>query len=172
MMLDHVGYIKKLVFPLETLAWVTAVVALFNAAVSSIALFVGYLLLIGLPPISAIAFPLALVPLVLLSLGLSWFLSSMGVYLRDTQQFIPVLITVAMYVSPLFYPKSALPKKLLAVVELSPLAVAIEEARQTLFYNAFPNWSLLAFHLFIAWLVAWLGYMWFNKTRKGFADVL
>jgi lipopolysaccharide transport system permease protein len=172
LMLDRPSYIKKVVFPLETFAWVTIVVALFNAAVSSAALLIGYFVLVGLPPISALVFPLMAIPLVLLALGLTWFLSSVGVYLRDMQQFVPVLVTIAMFMSPIFYPKEALPAAALAVTELNPLAVVIEEARGTLFRGEFPNWTVLTLHFFLAWLVAWLGFMWFNKTRKGFADVV
>ena len=172
LMLNNPSYIKKVVFPLETFAWVTIVVALFNAAVSSAALLIGYVVLVGLPPVSALAFPLMAIPLVLLALGLTWFLSSVGVYLRDMQQFVPVLVTIAMFMSPIFYPKEALPAAAQAVTELNPLAIVIEEARGTLFRGEFPNWTVLTLHFFLAWLVAWLGFMWFNKTRKGFADVV
>ncbi|HUU94233.1 MAG TPA: ABC transporter permease [Phycisphaerae bacterium] len=172
LMLDRPGYIKKVVFPLETFAWVTVVVALFNAAVSSAALLIGYLLLVGLPPLSALTFPLMVIPLVLLALGLTWFLSSVGVYLRDMQQFVPVLVTIAMFMSPIFYPKEALPPAALALTELNPLAVVIEAGRWTLFPGELPDWTVLTLHFFLAWLVAWLGFMWFNKTRKGFADVV
>ena len=172
LMLNNPSYIKKVVFPLETFAWVTIVVALFNAAVSSAALLIGYVVLVGLPPVSALTFPLMAIPLVLLALGLTWFLSSVGVYLRDMQQFVPVLVTIAMFMSPIFYPKEALPAAAQAVTELNPLAIVIEEARGTLFRGEFPNWTVLTLHFFLAWVVAWLGFMWFNKTRKGFADVV
>jgi lipopolysaccharide transport system permease protein len=175
LMLDHVGYIKKLVFPLETFAWVTVLVALFNALVSSTAFFLGYLLAIGLPPISAVAFPLTLVPLVFLALGLTWFLASVGVYVRDMQQFVPVLVTILMFMTPIFYPPELLerlPDAARTLIEASPLAIAVAQARGTLFHAAFPDWASLAVQLVLSWLVAWLGFMWFNKTRKGFADVV
>lgn len=210
LMIERVAYIKKVVFPLEIIAWVTLLVALFNAAVSSVALLVGYLVFVGIPPLTAIAAPFALLPLILLTLGLTWFLSSVGVYLRDFQQFVPVLVMIVMYLNPVFYPLEVLlnrvgkvpppvpaaeapadtaagiehavvpepptPSRLARIVhivyKLSPFAVAIEEARGALFKGVWPSWRALLFHTGLAWGVAWLGFMWFNKTRKGFADVL
>lgn len=172
LMLQHAGYIKKVVFPLEVLPWVVLCVALFNAVVSIAALVVGYLLLLGLPPASAVLWPLMLLPVILATLGLTWFLAAFGVYLRDLQQFVPVVVTVLLYLSPIFYPLTALPVGFQRLVMLSPLAVAIEEGRDMLFAGRLPNWPLLGAHLLLAWLIAWLGYMFFRKTRKGFADVV
>jgi lipopolysaccharide transport system permease protein len=178
LMLDHVGYIKKLVFPLEALAWVTALVALFNALVSTIALMLGYLIIVGVPPVSALTYPVVIIPLTLSALGLSWFLSSLGVYLRDTQQFVPVLVTMLLFLNPIFYPLSAVPAELQPIVRTNPLAVAIDAGRNALFnaedrfWGDFPAWGPIGLITLLAWLIAWLGFMWFNKTRKGFADVV
>lgn len=172
LMLENVTYIKRVVFPLQVLPWVSVSVALFNAAVSSCAFLVGFLLLRGLPPASALLFPLMLVPLVLLAVGCSWFLSSLGVYLRDVQQFVPVLITVLLYLNPIFFPMDRLPAALARIMHFSPIAVAVEGARAVLFGGAAPDWPLLGGQVLISWAFAWLALMWFLKTRKGFADVV
>jgi len=176
LMLDHAAYIKKLVFPLETFGWVVVLAALFNALVGTVALLLGYLVFIGMPPPSAVAFPLSVGPPLLLALGCTWFLSSLGVYLRDLAQFVPLLVTVALFLSPVLYPVQMLEEKLpalaLIMTRLNPLAVSIEEGRRTLFRGEFPHWLPLMAHFLVGWLVAWLGFMWFRKTRKGFADVV
>lgn len=172
LMIYSVEYIKRVVFPLEALIWVAITVALFNAILSSIALVLGYLVFVGLPPVTVIALPIVLLPLLLLTAGLGWFLSALGVYLRDLQQFMPVLTTVLMFLSPVFYPRESLPAPLRPWLLLSPIAVTIEEARNTVFLAQWPTWWLLAAHLAFAGVIAWLGSAFFRKTRKGFADVL
>lgn len=176
LLFENITYVKKVVFPLEVLPWVSVTVALFNAAVSSAAFLAGYLLLVGAPPPTAAVFPLLLLPLVLLAVGASWFLSALGVYLRDIQQFVPVIVTVLLYLNPVFYPldmaRERLPAPLFALVQLSPIAVTVEGARNVLFAGAWPDWGALAVQVVVGWLVAWLGLSWFCKTRKGFADVV
>lgn len=172
LMLENVSYIKKIVFPLEALPWVMLLGALFNAAVSTGVLLVGYLIFLGLPPLTALLFPLMLVPLAVLSLGASWLLASLGVFLRDLRQFIPVLTTILLFMSPIFYPREAVPAPFQPLLNISPLATSIEAARAVLFAGNLPNAWLLAGNLVLAWLVAWLGLWWFTKTRKGFADVV
>ena len=172
LMLENVSYIKKILFPLESLAWVMLLSALFNAAVSTAVLFVAYIVFLGLPPLTALLFPVALVPLVVLSLGVSWLLASLGVFLRDLRQFTPVLTTVLLFMSPIFYPREAVPGALQPFLRISPLAASIETARAVLFKAEWPHWWLLLLNLVLAWLFAWFGLWWFTKTRKGFADVV
>jgi lipopolysaccharide transport system permease protein len=172
LMLENVTYIKRIVFPLQVLPWVSVTVALFNATVSFCAFVIGFLLMRGIPPASAALFPLMLVPLVLLAVGCSWFLSSLGVYLRDVQQFVPVIITVLLYLNPIFFPMERLPGALATVMQFSPIAVAVEGARAVLFGGASPDWPALGLHVLLSWVFAWGALMWFLKTRKGFADVV
>lgn len=175
LMVENVSYIKKVVFPLECLPWVALAVATFNALVSVAALLIGFVLLVGIPPWTTLLWPLVLIPLLLATAGLTWFLSSLGVYVRDIHQFVPVLTTVLLYATPIFYPadmlKGRVPAPLLAILQANPLAAAVEQTRGLLFRSELPHWGLLLLHLLLAWLIAWLGYMWFCKTRKGFADV-
>jgi lipopolysaccharide transport system permease protein len=174
LMLGNVEYIKRVVFPLEALTWVVVLVALFNAVVSAVALLVGYVVFLGWPPAPAtlLALPLVILPLLLVAVGVTWFLSSLGVYLRDVAQFVPVIVMILMFLHPVFYSVEALPKRMQPFLQLSPIAVVIEEARAVLFYGRWPNWWLLGAHLVFAGVIAWLGCAWFLKTRKGFADVL
>lgn len=175
LMFENVSYIKKVVFPLEIMPWVTIAVALFNALVGFVVMTVFYLALRGLPPVSAVFFPLLLVPLVLISFGFTCFLSSMGVYLRDIRQFTGVLTTVLMFLSPIFYPISAVPQSLQSWIYLNPLTVLLESSKQLLFWGRLPDAqeaTQISLYFLSAWLFAWLGYVWFMKTKKGFADVI
>jgi len=105
-------------------------------------------------------------------MGVSWFLASLGVYLRDVSQVITIVTTVLMFLSPIFYPVSALPEKLRFVLNLNPLTHVIEQAREVMFWGHLPDFWLLSISSVASLVFAWLGFVWFQKTRKGFADVL
>lgn len=172
LILSNVNYVKKVVFPLEILPWVALGSAMFHALISFGVWLIAYLILFGMPHITVLLLPLVILPLLLLIMGLTWSLASLGVYLRDVSQFIGVFTTVLMFLSPIFYPASALPEEYRHLLLLNPLTPAIEQARDVLFWGKVPDMSMLTVYLLVAALIAWLGFAWFQKTRKGFADVL
>ncbi len=172
LILMNVNYVKKVVFPLEILPVVSQGAAVFHGLVSFGVWFVFYFIFFGLPPVTAWLFPIVILPLMFLVIGLGWFLASLGVYLRDVAQFVGLLVTAMMFLSPIFYPVSALPPKYQFVMELNPMTSVIEQVRGVLISGVLPRWHDYAMQLGGSMLLAWLGYVWFQKTRKGFADVL
>lgn len=172
LMLENISYIKKVVFPLEVQAWVALAVALFNAFVSTIILFAFYLVVRGLPPPTALLFPFVVLPLCIVVLGIIWFLSSLGVFLRDLKPILIVVTTVLMFLCPIFYPVSAVPEGFRRVLFLNPLTVVLEDSKLVLFYGKLPEVFPLLVYLLVAWIIAWFGYSWFMRSKKGFADVV
>jgi len=172
MILENVSYVKKVVFPLETLAWVGLLGALFNMAIGVLILLVGHLALGVPPPLTCLLLPILLVPLCLLVLGTTWFLSSVGVFLRDIRQIVPVLTTVLLFVSPIFFQASAVPERFRSILSLNPLAPTVENVRAALFFGQWPDWGSWGLSLGMSAAVCWLGFAWFANTRRGFADVL
>lgn len=170
--LQNVNYVKKVVFPLEILPWVNMGSALFHAAVSITVLTIFYGFTHGSLNWTAILFPILILPLVLVIMGVSWLLSSLGVYLRDLGQIIGMVTTIMMFLSPIFFPASALPEDYRILLYLNPLAFMIEESRNILIWGILPDWRGLAIYYGCGLVVAWLGFVWFQKTRRGFADVL
>jgi lipopolysaccharide transport system permease protein len=166
------NYVKKVVYPLEILPWIIVLSALFHAAISLLVWFGAYLIFVGVPQVTSLYLPLVIVPLVLLIMGFSWFLASIGVFLRDVAQFIGIITTALMFMSPIFYPVSALPEAYRKWLLLNPLTPAIEQGRNVLYWGASPDAVVLLVYWMIAVLVAWFGFAWFQRTRKGFADVL
>jgi lipopolysaccharide transport system permease protein len=146
--------------------------AAFHALISIGVWLIAYLLIFGLPHITVFLLPLIILPLVLLIMGLTWGLASLGVYLRDVSQFVAVATTVLMFLSPIFYPPSALPETYGRLLLLNPLTLVIEQSRDILFWGKMPNIGIFLIYFLITASVAWLGFAWFQKTRKGFADVL
>jgi lipopolysaccharide transport system permease protein len=172
LILANVNYVKKVVFPLEILPWVALGSAMFHAMISLGVWIIAYIILFSVPHITVLLLPLVVLPLLLLIIGLTLGLASLGVYLRDVSQFISIITTVLMFLSPIFYPASALPDKYRHLLLFNPLTTAIEQTRDVLFWGRVPDMTILSVYLFLAALIAWLGFVWFQKTRKGFADVL
>lgn len=172
LILANVNYVKKVVFPLEVLPWVSMGSALFQFAVSLGVWLLAYLVLFGVPHWHVLLLPLVLIPLILFVMGLSWAMASLGVYLRDVGQLIGVLITMLMFLTPIFYPASALPPAYQPLMFINPLTAPIEMARDLMYWGKLPDMTLLVLYATGALGFALLGFAWFQKTRKGFADVI
>ncbi|EER61943.1 ABC-2 type transporter [Acidovorax delafieldii 2AN] len=172
LILSNVNYVKKVVFPLEILPFVAFLSALFHAAISLCVWLSAYVIFIGTPPITIFYLPLILIPFVMFIMGISWVLTSLGVYLRDAGQFVGILTAVLMFLSPVFYPITSLPESYRYLLYFNPLTLVIEQFRAVLYFGKAPYFSLLAVYWVATFFAAWLGFAWFQKTRKGFADVL
>ena len=170
--LANVNYVKKIVFPLEILPVVAMGASVFHTVVSVLVLAGALVLLNGFLPWTAVFLPLVLFPLIVFSLGIAWALASLGVFLRDVAQPIELAMTILLFASPVFYPVSALPEHVRPWLMLNPLTFIIEQARGVLIYGKLPYAPGLLIYLLVSLAVAWVGYAWFQKTRKGFANVL
>ncbi|CAO3460677.1 O-antigen export system permease protein RfbD [Azospirillum argentinense] len=172
LLLENASYIKKVVFPLEILPVVVLAVALANAGIGVGILLLFHLLFLGLPPVTVLLLPLVLVPLSLMTLGLGWFLSAAGVFLRDIRQVVGVCVTMLMFLSPIFYPVTAVPERFRVFIHLNPLTPILEQSKDLLFWGRIPSPIEWGIATLAAWGIAWLGFVWFMKTRRGFADVV
>ena len=167
----HANYVKRVVFPLEILPAVLLGTALVNAVISLIVLMVAVAVFDGLTA-TALWAPIVLAPLALLALGIAWFMASVGTYVRDLSQAVAMLVTLLTFLSPVFYPVEAVPQSMRFLLNLNPLTFIIEQLRQVVIWKEMPDLPGLATYAVVALAVAWAGFMWFQKTRKGFGDVL
>jgi lipopolysaccharide transport system permease protein len=172
LIVGNASYVKRVVFPLETLPWVAMGAALFHALVSLVVLLLAQLLIRGVLPVTIFYLPLVLLPLVLLTMGLAWLLSALGVFVRDIGQMTGILTTILMFLAPVFYPVTSLPEGLRRWIYLNPLTFIIEESRDVLIWGKAPDFIGLAKYTVFAAFVAWFGYACFQKMRRGFADVI
>lgn len=172
LILSNVNYVKKVVFPIEILPFISMGAALFHALISFGVLLFAFVVFNGHLNWTVIYIPLIFLPLIILSLGLSWMLASLGVFIRDVGQTVGLLMTLLMFLSPVFYPISAVPLRLQKFIIANPLTFIIEQAREVIIWGHSPNWIGLMFYMLTATFVIWVGYAWFQKTRMGFADVL
>lgn len=172
LILSQANYVKKVVFPLEILPVVALGSALTQWLISMIILLIGILLILGSIRITTLLLPVVMFPFLLLTLGLSWFLAALGVFLRDINHIIGLFVQALMFLSPIFYPVSVVPDQLKLIYYLNPISFVVEDIRRILIWGQQPNWNWLFWGTIISCLIAILGFTWFQKTRGGFADVL
>ena len=170
--LSNVNFVKKVVFPIEILPAIAVGTALFHSTVSLVVLLAAFAVSHGFIYWTAVAAPLVLLPLIVLTLGVGWLFAALAVYLRDVGQTTGIITTALLFLSPVFYPVAALPERFRPLLMANPLTFVIEQAREVLIWGRWPNWSGLALYTAAAVLFCWAGYAWFQKTRTGFADVL
>lgn len=166
------NYVKKVVFPTEILPVVTLLSSLTSAVFSLVPLFVTILIMNHKIPFTAVLLPLTWIPLIVLSLGCSYFLASLGVFIRDLSSVVQVFTTLLRFISPIFYPISAIPVKIKPFILANPLSTVVEDARRVVLYGKMPEWPMLCMALIISLAIFFGGYLWFMKTKKAFADVI
>jgi lipopolysaccharide transport system permease protein len=151
-------------------------VALFRALLSLVILLTGLAVLRQHFPLAIVYLPLVLLPLALLGAGIGWFIASVTVFLRDVGQVITVIVQVLIFVTPVFYDVdrmlSNLPANLHWLPFANPLTAPLENGRAILLADKPPDWQQLGIVTLVGLAVAQLGYAWFMKTKRGFADVL
>lgn len=169
---SNANYVKKVVFPLEILPLMTMGSALGHFLVS-LSVLIAFCVLSGAElHLAGLLLPVLLLPLLLMILGLSWLLSSLGVYLRDFAQVISMVTTISLFLAPIFYPISALPATYQSLLVLNPITLPVMQLRGALLWGEPINWFAWAVSLVVGLAIFYLGFAWFQKTRRGFADVL
>lgn len=168
----QVNYVKKVVFPLSLLPVVPMMTALFHLAFSVAILLGAGLWLKGTVPLTSLWLPLVLLPYCIGLLGAAWMLAALGVFLRDIGQIVGLIVTVLLFLSPIFFPPEALPEAWRPYLLLNPLTLIIEQVRDVLLWGKLPDFRALGLYSIGALALAFVGKWFFQKTRKGFADVL
>ena len=164
--------VKKVVFPLHALPAVAVFSVAFQMLVSLCVLIALQLALFGSVSVASLALPLLLVPLIFMGLGLAWLLAALGVYLQDLVQLMGMVSTALMFTSPILFPIKALPADIQPLLFLNPLTFLVEQLRGILLFGASPDWLGLLIYFIVSCLVLVFGWWIFERTKKGFADVL
>ena len=169
---ENPNYVKKVIFPLEILVPVALGSCLFHAACSLLVLFAVQMLLLQQVPATVLLLPLVWIPLLLGILGMGWIFSMLGVFIRDVNQLIVVAMQMLMFLSPIFFPLSALPQAWKPVLILNPLAPVIEETRKILIDGRGPSVSYVFAGTLGALIFCEIGFRVFKRSKGAFADVI
>jgi len=172
LIVNNPNYVKKVVFPLEILPVSVVGAALINSGFSLIVLLVGSLVITGQISWTLIFTPVMYLPLILLCLGLTWFLASLGVFIRDINQLMGVVVQILFFLTPIFYPISAIPGNIRLFLYVNPLTFIVSHFRRVILWGQMPDWGDFLVVTAGAFVVCMLGYVWFMKSKKTFADVL
>jgi len=166
------SYVKRVVFPLEILTLTALGGAMISAALSMVVLVVGMVLFLHTLPWTIVLVPVVLLPMLFLAMGISWFLSSLGTYVRDVGQFVGVAMQAMLFMTPIFWPSHAAPPFLKPLLWVNPLAPVVDGFRKVALFGEMPDFSALGIWTVVTGGVAWAGYMFFAYTKRGFADVI
>ncbi|MGH8052993.1 MAG: ABC transporter permease [Stenotrophomonas sp.] len=172
LIISNTGYVKRVVFPLDILVWSMTFSALFHLLMNMMVLLLLFFLVKGVIYPTAALLPLILVPLVILTVGVCWMVSALGVYLRDVGQIAGVIAAAMLFLSSAIIPVESVPASYRIVFELNPLTFIINQVREVVIWGRMPDWVGLGVYTVIACTIAVLGYAVFKKLRRGFADVL
>lgn len=166
------NYVKKVVFPLEVIPLAQVISSFILGGLWLLMLLAGILLVQKTLYWTALLLPAVLLPFFFFTCGLSFFVASLGVYVRDALQGITIIVQVLFFMTPIFYPIEAVPDKYRIYLQLNPLSFFVEEVRKVLIWGKLPDWGTWALFMIISLVIAQLGLAWFMKTKKGFADVI
>ena len=172
LIIEQPHLVKKVVFPLALLPWAPVVNALFHAGISMLLLLVVAILWGVKPQWQWLLLPLLFLPMALLFWGVSLLFASLGVFMRDLPQVVTLIIGLMQFLSPVFYPVSALPPLVQTIIGWNPLTVFIEQVRGLVFSGHQPSLLMWGQSLAVSLLMAVLGYALYRRVRAGFADVL
>jgi lipopolysaccharide transport system permease protein len=172
LILGNVNYVKKVVFPLEIMPWIMMGAAVFHALISMAVLLVFFLVVHHFVHWTVLLLPLVWLPFLLFTMGVCWFLAATGVFVRDIGQIVSIVTTATLFMSPIFYPITALPEGYRNWLYINPLTFILEQVRAVIIFGKPPNWPDLILYLAGSGIIAGLGFAWFQKTRTGFADVI
>ena len=169
---EHRNFVKKLVFAVETLP-ANLVAAGLVSEFFAVVLFCVFLVAArGGIPATIVWLPLLVIPQILFTAGVSWFLAALGVFVRDLGQVIGFLLTLWFFLTPICYPESSLPRELLPLFTKNPIYVLVHGYRAILLEHQAPAFPAL-WKLWVVSAAAFvLGHAWFYKLRKSFPDIV
>jgi lipopolysaccharide transport system permease protein len=172
LILGNRNYVKRVVFPLEILPLARLLSNLLQAGFAFCMFAAALIILRGAIPWTMLLLPVVILPLALLTLGCALFLASLGVFVRDIQQVVSLVVTMLMFMSAVFYPVSSLPPESQWAFKINPLVPIIEDVRRVCLVGSMPDWPSWLVTLLVSVLVAMAGLFWFMKSKNAFADVV
>lgn len=172
LMANNANYVKKVVFPLHALSIISLNKAIFQLLISIAVILVFQLIWGGGLSLTIFIAPLIILPFIILTLGFSWFLSGLGVYLQDINQVLAPITTALLFLGPILYPMENMPEAIRPYLYLNPVTLPVEELRKVLNWGQMPDWSSLGIYTLVSIAILFLGKLCFDSIKRGFADVL
>ena len=171
-LIDNASLVTKTLFPSEILPLSILLAACVNHIIGFAILLCVIFFTIGKVSLLILLVPVYFFLLMLFTLGLSWFVSSLNVFIRDISQIITVVLTFWFWFTPIFYTANRFPKKLMFLVHWNPMAPVVIGYRDCLLRMKMPDLSVLAVLAGVSMAIFAAGGLFFRKTKREFVDVL
>lgn len=171
-MLEYRSFIKKLRFPVETLPVNLMLSGLVSEAFGLLIFLIGFVAIRGVLPVSVVWLPALIVPQMLLTAGVCWFLAALGVFVRDLAQINGFLLTILFFLTPICYSEVGMPAAAKVLLKKNPIYVLVAGYRAVFLEGRAPDWGPLWKLWVLAAIVFLAGHAWFHKLRKSFADII
>ncbi len=171
-LLENINLVKRVVFPMEALPVNLALAGIVTQLLGTMVLLVAHAILAQQLHVTVLWLPVLLIPQLLVTLGLGWLMASLGVFLRDMPQINQLVLMAWMYLTPIFFPENLVPPQFQWLIRYNPMAPLIRSYRRALLEGQQPDWRGLSFTLAVAVVCFVVGYWWFQRTKKAFADLL
>ena len=172
LILQRRGYVKRLVFPLETFAFIAVGAATLQFAISFIMLTLVMLIGGGGFSLMSLQVLLLFAPLLFLWCGFLWLVGSIGVFVRDIGQFMGLASMSMLFLGPIFYSLREVPEEFRSYMYINPITFPVSQTRLIVMEGASLDWQGLGIYFAIAITLFYVGFFVFSRLRKGFADVL
>ncbi len=172
LMIENANYVKRVVFPLHVLPWSVVLAALFHMCMNLVVFVLLNLVVFGEFSPRIVLVPFVIVPLVLMTVAVSWVFASLGVFVRDISQATPVIATAMLFLSSAIVPVDTLPAHYQTIFHLNPLTFFIDQMRDVALWNRSPDWRGLLVATGAGLVAVHLAHAWFRRTSRSFADVL
>ena len=170
--LEHPNLVKRVVFPLQILPLMAVISALVTEAMAFIILLSAVLLYKHSLPVTILYLPMIVLSQLLLTAGISWVIGSLSVYIRDIRHIMALALSAWMYATPVVYPASALQGNLAILLWLNPMAGIVSDYRRVILDGLPPDWSHYTVYTAVGVIAFFLGFKFFEGTKKSFADVM
>jgi lipopolysaccharide transport system permease protein len=169
---EHVNFIKKSIFPSETLAWIAAIRAVVYAGISfCVLLFFELLITHSLPP-TILLLPFVIVPFFLFLIGVSWFLMALGSFTRDVMHLMASIVPVFMFATPIFYSFDDVPPALRIILRINLVGDYVELMRDIVLLNRVPNPWLYLGTVIVSLLIFRSAYRFYMRYKNVFVDII
>jgi len=171
LVLNNPSYVKKVIFPIEVLPVISTFAVVVDSFFSMVILLLGTIFILDTFPWTLVFLPAIYVPLILLSLGFSWFLASLGVFFKDLQHLVFILIQMLFFLTPLFYSLSAVPEAYRKFYIMNPLAAIVNHFRMVILWGEIPPLHEYVSLTLICLVICFAGYRVFARNRTLLSDM-
>lgn len=172
LVIQNPNYVTKVVFPLEILCIVNLVAGLVQYGISFVVWLIFYLVCGYKLNLVIVMLPIIACPVIMLTLGISWGIAAVGVYIKDLGQIVTFGLSVLLFITPILYPIDALNGAYKYIVGINPLTKCVEYIRNLTMFGKLPDIGDFAMLFVTTYMIMILGYALFDRLKEGFADVI